>query len=114
MAGDAAVVIHSHPSIDDIVVHEARDLQKTHFEACAVKELARRFTIRRKVFLYICQTSAHDDSNGQVAAEYSSALAKNDPTLLAKGDPAPLVNRYGYLAGKRSFCRWVSRCPHAR
>src|SRR2546427_1940290 len=30
----------------------------------------------------------------------SSALARNDPTLLAKSDPAPLVNRYELPAGR--------------
>src|SRR5258708_28224965 len=28
-------------------------------------------------------------------SEGASALARNDPTLLAKNNPAPLVNRYG-------------------
>ena len=31
------------------------------------------------------------------------ALARNYPTLLAKSDPTPLVNRYGMQAGK-AFC----------
>src|SRR5271157_2047170 len=34
----------------------------------------------------------------------ASALARNDPTLLTKTDPAPLVNRYGLPAGKSYFC----------
>jgi hypothetical protein len=34
----------------------------------------------------------------------ASALARNDPTLLTKTDPAPLVNRYGLPAGTSYFC----------
>src|SRR4051794_41967426 len=34
---------------------------------------------------------------------YASALARNDPTLLAKNDQAPLVNRYGLPACKTLF-----------
>jgi hypothetical protein len=42
---------------------------------------------------------------------FSSALARNDPTLRAKSDPAPLVNRYGFPAGKRLFAPGQIRRP---
>ena len=50
--------------------------------------------LRRKLSAVSFQPSASD----------SSALARNDPTLLTKTDPAPLVNRYGLPAGKSYFC----------